>query len=168
MLSRPQQIHLKRAQAEARISDDDYREAIGIVSGMPDCRSSTDARLTDRHMDKLLAYFEAIHWQAVDAGALQAACKPNAIFRQRGYWAGKNPAGNTSRDRFGSANLDSQIATLEKDLADLGYGSGYCQAIQNNLRSKGSFTASAYLGALTRTVEAKRRKAAQTAGNCPF
>jgi len=70
MLSRPQQILLKRAQAEAALPDPDYRSAIATISGMADCRSSKDPRLTDRHVDNLLSYLEAIHWRQVDAGTL--------------------------------------------------------------------------------------------------
>ena len=165
MLTRAHQIHLKRAQAEAGISDFDYRGAIETVSGMPGCLSSTDARLTDRHCDLLLAYFEAIHWRAVDGGTLQPSCKENAVFRQRGYWAAKNPKGNTSRDRHAETNLQPQIANLEKELAGLGCGPRYCMAIQNRLprNEDGSLSLIAYLGALSRTVAAKKKKA-----NHPF
>jgi hypothetical protein len=54
---------LKRAQAQAALDDADYREAIATVSGITDCRSSTDARLSDRNVDILMAYFEAIYWK---------------------------------------------------------------------------------------------------------
>ena len=90
MLSRAQQILLKRAQREAGLLDGDYREALQTVAG---CQSSKDADLTDRHLDKLLAYFEAIYWRAVNAGQLQPCCKTTAVFRQPGYWAAKNTAG---------------------------------------------------------------------------
>ena len=73
MLSRPQQILLKRAQREAGLSDDEYRDALQTVTG---CRSSTAPALTDRHLDKVLAYFEAIHWRNVDAGELQPSSSP--------------------------------------------------------------------------------------------
>jgi len=88
MLSRPQQILLKRAQREAGLPDDEYRDALQTVTG---CRSSKDPQLTDRHLDLLLGYFEAIHWRKVDAGQhvfageLQPPCRPNAVFRQRGF-----------------------------------------------------------------------------------
>ncbi len=160
-LSRAQQILLKRAQQEAGISDFDYRGAIETVSGMPGCLSSTDARLTDRHCDLLLAFFEAIHWRAVDGRTLQPSCKPNAVFRQRGYWEAKNPRGNTSRDRHAEANLQPQITALENELAGLGCGLAYCVAIQNRLprNEDGTLNLTAYLGALSRTVTAKTKKA---------
>ena len=66
MLTNPQKAILKRAQREAGLADADYRDALQTVAG---CRSSTDPILTNRHLDKLLAYLEAIHWHAVDAGA---------------------------------------------------------------------------------------------------
>lgn len=51
MITRAQQILLKRAQAQAGLDDADYRDAIEAVSGIPGCRSSKDSRLTDRHID---------------------------------------------------------------------------------------------------------------------
>jgi hypothetical protein len=158
MLTRAQQILLKRAQAQAALDDADYRETIATVSGMADCRSSTDARLSDRNVDNLMAYFEAIHWRKVDAGTLQASCKVNAVFRQRGYWGSKNPKGNTSRDKFGQSNLQPQVDALERELNEMGYGFTYLRAIQNKIQP---FSLAKYLGALNRTVKAKRRKAEQ-------
>lgn len=158
-LSRAQQILLKRAQKEAGLSDFDYRASIAVVSGEDDCVSSTDPRLADRHLDALLAYFEAIFWKGVEAGTLQASCKPTAVFRQRGFWAARNQKGNTSRDRFGEANLKPQIAALERELASLGFGHHYLMAIQNKLprNADGGIVLSAYLGTLDRTVKSKRK-----------
>src|SRR5208283_660769 len=102
MLSRAQQILLKRAQREAALADGEYREALETVAG---CRSSKDSPLTDGHLDSLLGYFEAIHWRKVDAGDLQRSCRPDAVFRQRGHWAAKNTRQETSRDRFINLNL---------------------------------------------------------------
>lgn len=156
MISRAQQILLKRAQAEAGIDDVDYREAIETISGVPGCRSSKDPRLTDRHVDNLLAFFEAIHWKEVDAGALQPSCKPAAVFRQRGYWAAKNPMGNTSRDRFGESNIQPAVDAAESELNKMGYGLAYLCAIQNHIQP---FSLAKYLGALNRTLRAKRAAA---------
>jgi hypothetical protein len=166
-LSRAQQILAKRAQQEAQITDYDYRASWATVSGMEDCTSSKDSRLTDRHLDSLLAFFEAIFWRAVDAGSLQPSCNPRAVFRQRGFWAERNTKGDTSRDRFGEANLKPQISALERELADLGYGYSYLMAIQNHIPRKadGGLSLSAYLGALSRTVAAKKKKrSAESAG----
>jgi hypothetical protein len=160
MLTRDQQILIKRAQAQAQISDDEYREAVALVSGMPDCRSSKDKRLTDGHLDKIVAYFEAIYWRKVDELGAASSCKPNAIFRQRGYWANKNQRGNTSRDRFVANDKQSEAADLEHQLHALGFGLGYVQAIQRNIQP---FTMVAYVAALKRTLKAK-----QKAANCPF
>ncbi len=122
MLSRAQQILLKRAQREAGLSDADYRDALETVTGF---RSSKDAGFSDRDLDKTTAYFEAIHWRAVDAGELRTSGSATAVFRQRGYWALKNTAAETSRDRFNGRNQGGEIAALETELARLGFGAGY-------------------------------------------
>ena len=158
MLSRPQQILLKRAQREAGLSDDDYRSALQTIAG---CRSSTSPAFTDRHLDKALSYFEAIHWRAVDAGTLQPSCSATAIFRQRGYWREKNSRQETSRDRFNGVNLNDEIVALESKLAALGFADSYCGAIRKNV-TKGRDDAHAlhlYRAALTRTLDAKARRA---------
>ena len=130
MFTRAQQILLKRAQREAGLSDEDYRDALDLIAG---CRSSKSPALTDRHLDKLLAYFEAIHWRAVDAGTLQPSGSANAVFRQRGYWAAKNTNQETSRDRFNDGNLEKSVADLEREMAALGFGQGYCAAIRKKV-----------------------------------
>lgn len=155
MLTRSQQVLLKRAQREAGIEDAEYRASLAIVSGLPECWSSKDPRLTDAHMDSALSYFEAIHWRKVDAGELQGSCKLSAVFRNRGYWAGKNCRGNTSRDRHAEIEMGKRVVALEDDLASLGYGMAYFSAIQNRIQP---FSLAKYLGALTRTLAAKRRK----------
>ena len=161
-LSAGQKGFLKRAQAEAGITDFDYRSSIATVSGMEDCTSSTDPRLMDRHFDLLMGFFEAIHWRAVDAGTLQPSCKKNAVFRKRGYWAAKNPAGNTSRDRYTEGDLSREIAAVESVLAKHGYGLPYFSAIQNKMRARGSFTPAAYLGAIKRTLASRLKKLSQS------
>ena len=157
MLSRPQQILLKRAQREAGLTDDDYRDALETVAG---CRTSKDSRFTDRHLDVVLAYFEAIHWRAVDAGELQPSGRPDAVFRQRGYWATKNTRAESSRDRFTGENLGQAVADLESQLAAFGCGAGYCAAIRKNV-CQGREDAHAlhqYRAALERTLKAKARR----------
>jgi hypothetical protein len=154
VISRAQQILLKRAQAQAGLDDGDYRDAIESVAGMAGCRSSKDARLTDSHVDRLMGYFEAIYWRGVDAGALQEPSKVNAVFRQRGFWGSRNPAGNTSRDRFTGASMEGKIEAAEAELAALGFGPGYLAAIR---RRMGVVRLIVYLAALNRTLRAKRR-----------
>jgi|CZKV01.1.fsa_nt_gi hypothetical protein len=158
MLSRAQQILLKRAQREAGMSDNGYRDALQMIA---DCRSSTSPALTDRHLDKLLGYFEAIHWRGVDAGTLQPSGSAAAVFRQRGYWAAKNTRLETSRDRFTDLNLGRAVADLEGKLAALGCGAGYCATIRKNV-CKGRDDARAlhlYRAALERTLKAKATRA---------
>jgi hypothetical protein len=163
MISRAQQILIKRAQREAGLEDFEYREALALVSG---CRSTTDPKMTDRGVDLALAYMEAIHWRKVDAGELQPSCNVAAIFRQRGYWAAKNPGNETSRDRYAKAHPSSEVADLENGLEQLGFSSAYRSAIRS--RVTGSLTGPAaeyaYKAALKRTLTAKRRKLA-TAGS---
>lgn len=159
MISRAQQILLKRAQAQAGIDDEEYRQALEMVSGQAGCRSSKDPRLADRHVDNLLAYFETIYWNRVDRAELAHVDDPKAVFRQRGYWAGKNPKGNTSRDRYTESETASQVEQLEAELMrDHGCGLRYFQAIQNNIQP---FSVVAYRAALERTLKAKRRKVEQ-------
>lgn len=154
MLSNPQKALLKRAQREAGLSDEDYREALETIAGV---RSSTAPALTDRHLDKLLAYFEAIHWREVTAGRQQVSCSPNAVFRQKGFWAGKNCAGNTSRDRHVDTKLAVEISEMESLVAFLKGGEcgpGYFATIRQKV-TKGRDDARSlhqYLTALRRTA----------------
>jgi len=127
VLSRAQQILLKRAQREAGLGDEEYRHALGLVAA---CRSSKDAALSDRHLDLLLGFFEAVHWRAVDAGTVRANGSPTAVFRQRGYWSRKNTRQESSRDRFLKNTIERQITEFESALAALGFGADYCQAIR--------------------------------------
>lgn len=159
MLTRPQQILLKRAQREAGLDDADYRDALELVSG---CRSSKSPQMTDRHLDLALAYLEAIHWRKVDAGALPPHCNPNAVFRQRGYWAAKNRAGNTSRDRYSGRNLEQEIIGLEAQLQAIGFSQSYCATIRQNTTHgrTDEHATHLYRAALERTLRAKRRTGA--------
>lgn len=115
MLTNPQKALLKRAQRAAGLPDDEYREAIATVTGMDDCRSSTDPRLTDAHLDRLMAYLEAIQnrREAAMGGGTAAPAT---------YWQGKNPKGCTSRDRHGSAALEGAIRRLEAAMQARGKG----------------------------------------------
>lgn len=59
-LSAAQKALLKRLQRQARLPDADYRALFPAVTGWRDCDSSTDARLTQRHMDALKARLLAL------------------------------------------------------------------------------------------------------------
>ncbi len=157
MPSRAQQILLKRAQREAGLSDDDYRDALELIAG---CRSSKSPVLTDRHLDKLLAYFEAIHWRAVDAGSLQPSGGATAVFRQRDYWAAKNTNSETSRERFIGAKAGQSVADLEQEMAAMGYGPGYCASIRKKVIQDrdDAHALHLYQAALQRTLKAKARR----------
>jgi hypothetical protein len=169
MLSRAQQILVKRAQREVGLSDAEYREALEAVSG---CRSSTDARLTDRQCDLVLSYFEAIYWRRADAGELQEACKPNAVFRQRRYWAQKNTRQESSRDRYAATAVAQVIAQLESALGELGFGAAYCASVRATVTEGRTDPRSlhAYKAALQRTLRAKQRQFSEpvSASSQPF
>jgi len=152
MLTRKQQILLKRAQAEAGLSDGDYRNAVAAVSGMPDCRSSKDPRLTDAHMDHLLSYFEAIYWKENSEGG--------EIFKELGFWAGRNWKGNTSRDRYTEGDLTAKLAKAEQMIIGLGFCQRYLDAIYVRIRP---YSHGAYLAALERTIASKKKKVEQCA-----
>jgi hypothetical protein len=157
-LSRDQIVLIKRAQSQAGVTDEEYRATWPQLTGWEDCHSSKDPRLTDKHVDRLLGYFEALYWSGVDRGELPAPSfkqRLQPVFQQRGYWAGKNQRGNTSRDRYTENELKSKMSALETQLHRLGYGLRYIQAIQNRIQP---FSARAYIAALTRTIESKRRK----------
>lgn len=170
MLSRPQQILLKRAQKEAALDDSDYRQAIALVSGVEDCCSSKDHRLTDRHLDLLLGYFEAIHWRKVDSGELQPSCKSDAVFRQRHFWAQKNTRQENSRDRFTASKLANEISDLEHALSELGFGAPYCAGIRERVTGSRSdaHALHQYKAALRRTLSAKRKRAEPEAADLGF
>jgi hypothetical protein len=156
MLSRPQQILLKRAQREAGLQDLEYRDALAAVSG---CRSSTDPKLTDRHVDLALAFFEAIYWRGVDAGTLQPPGSAHSPFRRRGYWSQKNGGGATSRDRYNEVMVTREIRQLEAGLAALGFGPSYVAGIQDRVThgDMASHSLHLYKAALQRTLAAKQR-----------
>ena len=159
MISRAQQILIKRAQHEAALNDCEYRDALALVTG---CRSTTDERMTDRGVDLTLAYFEAIFWRKVDASELQPSGRPDAVFRQRSFWKVKNPSGNTSRDRYARQHPRDDITALESQLEQLGCGRAYCAAIRDRINGGGDRTGAeldyAYKAALQRTLAAKRKK----------
>ena len=151
MISRPQQILLKRAQAQAQIPDAEYRALLAHVTGMPDLHSSNDPRLTDCHLDRLLAFFEFLYWDMVRfKPEVQTHCNPTAIFRQPGYWAAKNTRQETSRDRFTSSQLTQDIQAAESALISSGYSSAYCAAIRRRITNPRH-----YLAALRRTLSSK-------------
>ena len=169
MFIRAQQILLKRAQREAALDDGDYREALEAATGLPGCRSSKDPRLTDSHLDTLLAYFEAVYWRSVDLGRLQPPCRRDAVFRQRRFWALKNTRTENSRDRFASRQVEGEIRSLEEQLSKMGFGAGYYAAIRTatiggrqDVRSL-----NIYRAALERTIAAKARKTTATESEAP-
>jgi hypothetical protein len=156
MLSNPQKSLLKRAQRQADLPDDEYREALQIIAGVT---SSTDPALGDDNLDQLMAYFEAIYWHKVDNGELPPPHIANAVFQRRHFWSQRNTATNTSRDRYVAAQLARDIHEAEAELKSLGYGASYLFSIQSKIRSRRH-----YLVALRRTIASKRHQPA----DCPF
>lgn len=160
MLSTAQIKTLKMAQRQAGIGDEEYRghllEFFGVTtSKAPD--------LGDDAWDVLLSFFEAIYWRGVKAGVLQRPCKGNEVFRVEGYWAAKNPSGNTSRDRYTGENLQTEIEELEAALYRLGCSLSYVTAIRNRV-CQGRYTPPqqrSYSTALQRTLTARLRKQPQ-------
>jgi hypothetical protein len=142
------------------LSDAEYRDALQMIAGVT---TSTDKTIGDRHLDKLLSYFEAIYWRKIDAKELSHAPRPYDPFRARNYWASKNTAASTSRDRHIAKDLVADIQSLEEQLNDLGYHAGYCQKILDTVLKGGSRVPNAhqlslYRAALQRTLTAKKRK----------
>jgi hypothetical protein len=162
-LSNPQKSLIKRAQRECGLDDAEYRDALEIVSG---CRSSTSPTLTDRHVDTLMSYLEAIFWRKVDAGHVQPSSSVTAVFRQRNYWRLKNTRQETSRDRFTGRNLKQEIADLEGQLQARGFSEKYCAGIRANTTHGRDDAHALYLyrAALDRTLQSKQRQAKQFSG----
>lgn len=165
MLTNEQKSLLKRAQRQAEISDLEYREALQLIAGV---QSSTDPAIGDRHLDKLMGYFEAIYWRKVDCMqvddpdylAKHGMKRQWLPFLARDYWKNKNTAKETSRDRYVTGNLAADIATLETGLAVLGFGAAYCTQIR--LRVTGGHGTAKdllnYKSALARTLESKQKQ----------
>jgi hypothetical protein len=165
MLSAAQIKTLKMAQRQAGIGDDEYREHLGRFG----VASSKDPALGDDALDAILSLFEAIYWRGVKEGRLQAPCTGREIFRQEGYWAAKNPSGNTSRDRYTGTGLQAEIERTESSLYQSGCGLSYVAAIRNRV-CRGLYTPPqqrAFLAALQRTLAARQRKHSSTASTDP-
>lgn len=157
MLTNPQKALLKRAQRQAELSDEDYRDILQLVTG---CTSSTDPRLGDRHLDVLLSFFEAEYWRKHDEERLQRSCEGNAVFRQaRYFWRSRNTNAETSRDRYAKNKVVEQIAALENEFAALGYGEDYLGTIRDRVThgAENIRALHAYAAALTHTVSTKRK-----------
>ena len=159
MLSNPQKALLAMAKRQVGFTDDDYRQALQEVTGV---RSSTDARLGDRHFDRIMGYFEAVYWLKVDkAELLHDPSKGNAPFLTRRFWASRNTAEETSRDRFALNRLNLEIAQLERAFGDLGYGPEYVAKIKENVSRDRSGddlrSLHAYAAALRRTLAGKKK-----------
>lgn len=114
----PSQIRLvKMAQRLAGLADDDYHSALACSTGLLDVTSSKDPRLGDDQFDRFMGYVEAIYWRAVDHKDIAHAGK--MPFLRRGYWAAKNRAGNTSRDRHSAEELQARCTAAETELRSL-------------------------------------------------
>jgi len=161
MLSRPQIIHLKRAQHEAGIADAEYRDTLEQLCAV---RSSTDPNLTEGQMDMLMKFFEAIYWRQVDEGKITPPPGGKSVFKARNYWLHKNPPGNSSRHQYARRALEEEIHELEMQLAADGCGESYFAAIK---RKTGKFMVH-YRAALQRTLAARRKNADVPLERRPF
>lgn len=158
MLSNPQKQLLHQAARAARLTKDEYREAL-TACGWP-APTSTDKRITNAHFDTAMAYMEAIFERAILDGF---ACEKPAPFNVKGYWANKNRGPVNSRLHHHLQNLGDTIAGLEQQAADLGMGGAYQDAIRQRLQDQGLppiKLAQAYKAALARTIKSKKRKTA--------
>jgi len=155
MISRAEQIWLKRAQSAAGIADPEYRESLDRFAHV---RSSTDPRMTHDQFERLMGYFEAIHWRLRESGAAQ----PSDVFRRRGYWAERCHDGDRNRARYAMHQQTDQIHELERDLIGSGVSVDYLDGIRaramRNARHPDTRDLSAYRAALRRTLAARLRK----------
>jgi len=134
MLSNPQKSLVKRAQRQAAVPEEDYRDMWRVVTGWMDCDTSTDPRLGDVHMDRMMGYLEAIYWRRVQEGTLQPVSKPNAPFLKEGFWKNRNKAQSTSRDRYQKQRITESVHDLERRLLAAGYPPQKISAIKGKLR----------------------------------
>ena len=151
MLSNEQKALIKRAQREALINEEEYRQILFEDLGFG-VHSSTDPRLGDRHFDKILAYFEAIYWRKVDAGEVVKR-HPKTVFQRRGYWSSKNTIQTNSRERYADRALNLEINRLESELRSRGVNERYLTAISNKTGRGWQ-----YRYALMRTLAAQKKK----------
>ena len=155
MISRAEQIWLKRAQAAAGIADTEYRESLERFAHV---RSSTDPRLTHDQFERLMGYFEAIYWSLRDSGAVQ----PNEVFRRRGYWAERCHDGDRNRARYAMHQQTEQIHELERDLIGMGFSVDYLDEIRmRSMHAPQHPTPrdlAGYRAALQRTLDSRQRK----------
>jgi hypothetical protein len=155
MISRAEQIWLKRAQAAAHLEDAEYREALQQFAHV---RSSTDPRMTHDQFERLMGYFEAIHWRLRESGAAQ----PSDVCRRRGYWAERCHDGDANRARFAMHQQTDQIHELERDLIGSGVSVDYLDGIRVRSMSSPAHPdtrdLAAYRAALRRTLAARLRK----------
>ena len=134
MLSNPQKSLVKRAQRQAAVPEEEYRDMWRMVTGWEDCDTSTDPRLGDVHVDRMMGFLEAIFWRRVQEGALQPASKANAPFLKEGFWKNRNKAQSTSRDRYQKQRITTSIHELETKLQAAGYPMQKIIAIKRKLR----------------------------------
>jgi hypothetical protein len=128
-LTKSQKIILHQAKRQAVLDDTEYRDLLEHIGG-PGVRSSTDPKLDNRHLDKILAFMEAIYWRKVDAGQVEHEFNPKHTFRNRGFWAQRNTAQETTRDRFNTAELAAAIQELEAEAPQMGNHPNYIDAIK--------------------------------------
>lgn len=134
MLSNPQKSLVKRAQRQADVPEEEYRDMWRMVTSWQDCDTSTDPRLGDVHMDRMMGFLEAIYWRHVQEGTLQPASKANAPFQKEGFWKNRNKAQSTSRDRYQKQRITESVEDLKVKLMKAGYPVQNITALERQLR----------------------------------
>lgn len=155
-LTNAQKSLCKRAQRQADVPDAEYREAWRQITGLADCDTSTDPRLGNRELDKMMSYMEAIYWRRIDERTLQVgAYNRHHPFRTRGYWSARNRKIETSRDRFLAGAASGNVIGLERNLSLAGYDPKNLEGIRRRMDGKTPF---AHRAALQRTLNALKNK----------
>lgn len=155
MLTPAQKSLVKRAQRQANLDDEQYRDLWRVITGWEDCDTSTDPRIGDRHVDKMMGMLEAIYWLRVDQAQLTHAPGKHSPFLNREYWSRRNKAGQTTRDQYAEKRLAAECNSIALRLQSAGYPIQKIWGITNKLAGKGPVALKA---ALSRTLASWTKK----------
>lgn len=151
MWSPKQKALIAQARRALRLTDDDYRQDLRRICKVD---TSTARQLTDRDLDRIMAYWEAIYWRTLSTQNPLNSQPQNGIkpFLKPDYWARKNTAHNTSRDRYTKAHAEHDAEHFESLLLAAGKNQAYLQTIKRNCHHDPV----AYRAALAKTCKALR------------